>query len=156
MNNEITHTNESFAFLHTSEEFLGLILNNISSCVLLLDKHLNLQAFNDPLKSIFSNKRDEDLLYRKCGEAIGCAYQIEEQKECGKTSKCSTCELKVSALKSYVEGKPIYREGIQKPFFNIHGERENKELQFSTRLFHFKSDKYVLLIIDDVTRFSQN
>jgi len=40
---------------------------------------MELQAFNEPMMSIFSNKSDEDLLYRKCGEAIGCTYQIEEE-----------------------------------------------------------------------------
>jgi hypothetical protein len=78
MSSDLTMTNESFNFLSNSSDFLNIILNNINSCVLLLDKELKLRAYNDSLKTIFSNKKDEDLLYIKCGEAIGCAYQIEE------------------------------------------------------------------------------
>ncbi len=72
--------NISFDFLKESGEFMDLVLNNITSCVLLLDKKMQLQAFNNALKTIFSNKPNEDLLYVKCGNAIGCAYTVEEQK----------------------------------------------------------------------------
>ena len=71
MKTDITHTNERFSELSESSEFLNLILNNISSCIMLLDKDLKLRAYNDPLLSIFSNKKNENLLYRKCGEVIG-------------------------------------------------------------------------------------
>ncbi len=59
---------------------------------------MELQAFNDSLKTIFLNKKDEDVLYKKCGEAIGCAYQVEEATQCGKTSNCCKCDLRLSAL----------------------------------------------------------
>ena len=74
MSTDLTLTNVSFGFLKGSGDFLNIILNNINSCILLLDKDLKLKAFNDSLKTVFSNKKDEDLLYRRCGEAIGCAY----------------------------------------------------------------------------------
>jgi len=153
MDKDIAITNESFNFLRGSSEFLNLVLNNITCCVMLLDKDIRLRAFNDVLKTIFSNKKDENLLYRRCGEAIGCAYQIEEQKDCGDTSRCMECELRLSALQSYVSNEVVFRDKVQKPFFDYAGNKVMKHLQFSTRLFQFNREKYILLIIEDVSRY---
>ncbi len=151
METDITHTNERFSVLSESSEFLNLILNNINSCIMLLDKDLKLRAYNDPLLSIFSNKKNENLLYRKCGEVIGCAYQIEEQKLCGNTSMCRTCDLRISALTSYANNEAIFKEKITKPFFNFEGQKIDKHLQFSTRLFHYQKEKYIIMILEDIT-----
>ena len=153
MKSDLSLTNVSFSFLRNSSDFLTLILNNINSCVLLLDKDVRLQAFNDSLKTIFSNKKDEDLLYKRCGEAIGCAYQIEEQKDCGETSKCCDCELRIAALTSYMNNETIYKDHISKPFMNSNNQKVDKHLQFSTRLFHFENEKYIIMIIEDITKF---
>lgn len=153
MNTERSLTNESFNFLKGSSEFLNIILDNINSCVLMLDNEMKLQAFNNPLKTIFSNKKDEDLLYKKCGNAIGCAYQIEEQKDCGNTQKCSSCELRIAAFNSYLKNEPIYKQQTIKPFFTYDNIKVNKHLQFSTRLFQFNNDKYIIMIIEDISKF---
>ncbi|WP_282014866.1 hypothetical protein [Marinifilum flexuosum] len=151
MNNDLTHTNERFSILSNSSDFLNIILNNISSCVMLLDNELKLRAFNDPLTTIFSNKKNQELLYRKCGEVLGCAYQIEEDSPCGSTSKCNTCEIRISALLSYVENRPVYNENLIKSFVDFEGNREDKHLQFSTRLFKYRDENYIVAIIDDIT-----
>ena len=156
MKSDLALTNVSFSFLRNSSDFLTIILNNINSCVLLLDKDVRLQAFNDSLKTIFSNKKDEDLLYKRCGEAIGCAYQIEEQKDCGKTSQCCDCELRIAALTSYMDNETIYKDHISKPFFNFNNQKVDKHLQFSTRLFKFENEKYIIMIIEDITKFVES
>jgi len=152
MNSEISQTNNSFLFLSHSSNFLNLILENINSCVLLLDKNVRLKAYNDALKTIFSNRKDEDLLYVKCGEAIGCAYQIEEQTDCGNTTRCCHCELREAALLSYINDEVIYKDHIVKPFFTHDNQKVDKHLQFSTRLFYHEKDKYVIMIIEDISR----
>jgi hypothetical protein len=155
VNAEITSANQSFNFLRNSGNFLSLILNNINSCVLLLDKDVRLRAFNDSLKTIFSNKKDEHLLYMRCGEAIGCAYQINEQKDCGETSQCCNCDIRIAALTSYMNNVPVYKERVIRPFMNYNNEIEDKTLQFSTRLFEFEQEKYIVMIIEDITNFAK-
>lgn len=149
----LSQSNVSFNFLRNSSDFLNLILQNITSCVLLLNNKMELVAYNDSLKTIFSNKKDEDILYFRCGEVIGCAYSIEEKKDCGKTSQCSICELRVSAINSYLKNEVIYKERFTRPFYLTSGEKVEKHLQFSTRLFHFENDKYIIMIIEDITKF---
>jgi len=152
MSSDLTMTNESFNFLSSSSDFLNVILNNINSCVLLLDQEVKLRAYNDALKTIFSNRKDENLLYIRCGEAIGCAYQIEEKKDCGKTSRCCSCELRKSALTSYINNEAIFKDYIVKPFFTNDNKKVDKHLQFSTRLFSFNEEKYIIMIIEDITK----
>ncbi|MGQ8335079.1 hypothetical protein ACUNWD_00895 [Sunxiuqinia sp. A32] len=151
MKDKISMTNVSFDYLRHSSDFLNIILNNISSCILLLDKKMELQAFNEPLISIFSARKGEDLLYVRCGEAIGCAYQVDEMKECGKTSQCANCSIRESALLSYFEKKPIYRDNFSREFYMHNGKKVMKHLQFSTRCFEFQNDSYIILIINDIT-----
>jgi sigma-B regulation protein RsbU (phosphoserine phosphatase) len=152
MKSELTHTNTTFDYLKHSSEFVNLILNNISSCVLLLNNKMELQAYNNALKTIFSNHEGEDLLYMRCGEAIGCAHAMEEAVDCGRTTHCDTCELRVAALESYVSGESIYREHIYKPFFDHNNNKVDKHLQFSTRVFRFKKEIYIILIIEDISK----
>ncbi|OPZ96276.1 MAG: hypothetical protein BWY70_01803 [Bacteroidetes bacterium ADurb.Bin408] len=150
---ELTMQNNSFDFLRSSNEFLNILLNNINSCILLLNKETRLTAFNDNLKTIFSNKPDENLIYQRCGEAIGCAYNIEERKDCGKTSVCNDCELRNAALNSYNNNENIYKQKIVRPFYNTANQKVLKHLQFSTHLIHYYKDKYVVMLIEDVSQF---
>lgn len=91
------------------------------------------------------------MIYMRCGEAIGCAYQIDEQKQCGETSQCKQCDLRISALTSYSENEVIYKNRITKPFFTYDNKKVDKTLQFSTRLFHYDREKYIMMIVDDIT-----
>lgn len=153
MTEKVALTNVSFEFLYHSSEFLRTLLNNISSCVLLLDRNMELQAFNEPMRTIFSNKSEEHLLYKKCGNAIGCAYQVESELDCGETHMCSYCKLRESALKSYMEKRPVYKQRLTREFYTTESVKELKHLQFSTRPFYFQNDAYIMVLVDDVTPF---
>lgn len=150
-NKHISSNNISFDFLHNSKDFLNIVLNRISCSVLLLNKDMELQAFNDPVKNMFINKPDEDLLYVRCGEAIGCAYSVDEMKNCGETSKCSTCDLRVKSLEAYINKKPIYRQRFSREFYKVDGNKELKHLQFSVLPFYFSNDYYITVIVEDIT-----
>jgi nitrogen fixation/metabolism regulation signal transduction histidine kinase len=151
MKSQISNTNVSFSFLRNSSPFLNMVLNNINGCVLLLDSEMNLRAFNEPMKTIFSNKEKEDLLYMKCGEAIGCAHQVEEMKECGQTSQCNDCELRLAAMDSYLNNVVVYKEHMSKKFMDNKNNKVDKHLQFSTRLFIHDREKYIMMLIEDIT-----
>ncbi len=150
-NKKLASTNVTFEFLYNSKDFMNIILNKVPCCVILLNKDMELQAFNDPIKSLFMDKEDEHLLYVRCGEAIGCAYTIEEMKDCGKTSKCEFCELRIKAVEAYVERKPIYKNKISREFYNVKGEKKMKHLKFSVLPFYFQNDYYIILIIEDIS-----
>lgn len=148
----ISFTNLNFNYLKNSSEFLNFILNNITSCVLLLDKDLKLHAFNEPLKTVFSNYKEEHLLYKKCGNVLGCAFAVEQMVECGNTTNCETCELREKTLLSYIENKEIYKQPLTREFYTTSNHKELKHLLFSTRTFVFEQDTYIILIIEDITQ----
>lgn len=114
---------------------------------------MELRAFNDSLKTIFSNKSNEHLLYKKCGEAIGCAHTVEEEKECGSTTQCKKCKLRIAAMHSYSTKEPVYKEHIDREFYTYGSKKELRNLRFSTRHFYFEGEHYIIVIIDDVTSF---
>jgi len=151
MENDTSINNVIFRYLSGSSDFLNLIINNITSCVLLLNNEMMLKAYNDPLKTIFSNKNHEDIIYHKCGNVIGCAYAVDEEAECGTTGHCASCILRETALLSYTSGKPIFKKKLSRYFYTSETSKELKHLQFSVRTFNFKLERYILLIIDDIT-----
>lgn len=152
MDNQISSENTSFSYLKGSSDFLNIIMNNINSCVLLLDNNMRLQAFNDSMKTIFSNHENEHLLYKKCGNAIGCAYAVEEERECGNTTHCCDCDLRKNAMISYSEKKAIYKQRIDREFYRTDFQKVLKHLQYSTRHFVFEKDNYIILIVEDITQ----
>lgn len=151
-NKELASSNVTFDFLKGSEEFLNIVLNHISNAVLLLNKDMELHAFNDPLKTMFMNKPDEDLLYVRCGEAIGCAFTVEEMENCGKTSKCNNCDLRINSLEAYIHKTPVFRKKMSREFYKQDGEKEMKHLQFSVLPFYFQKDYYIIVIVEEITQ----
>jgi hypothetical protein len=149
---QISHNNTSFDYLRGSSDFLNQVINNISSCVLLLDKEMKLVAFNDSMKSIFSNRKNENLLYVKCGNALGCAFAVEEMKDCGSTTRCAKCDIRIAAMISYIEKKEVYREHVIREFYTFELTKVAKHLQFSTRFFQFEKESYIIMIVDDISK----
>lgn len=153
MDTELSLNNESFSFLNNSSDFLNILLEEITSCVLLLNKDMKLYAYNDSLKTMFSDKPDEEIILKRCGNVIGCAYAVEELEECGNTSYCDYCVLREKALISYASGKPVSKQRLDREFYINDNEKVMKHLEFSTRLFKFQKEEYIVLIIDDITEF---
>lgn len=147
----ITSENTPIKVLRSNPDFLNGILENISSCVLLLNKELKLTAYNNSIKTIFSNKPEEELLYRRCGEAIGCAATVDEMKDCSTTSKCCHCDLRRCGLKTYASGEAVYKQRISKEFYRQSGNKELRHLQFSTRKVSIDTDSYVMVVVEDIT-----
>jgi hypothetical protein len=150
---ETSNNNSSFDYLSHSGEFLNFVLEHINSCVILLNAAMELQAFNNALKTIFSNKPDEHILYKKCGNVIGCAFAVEEEAECGSTSQCQFCLLRQKAIISYANNECFYKEKFSREFYKTNTEKVMKHLQFSTRSFQFEKDKYTVMIIEDISKF---
>lgn len=152
--NIVTSENTTFEYLRRSPDFLRAVLENISSCVLLLDADMRVRAFNDALRTIFSNRPNEHLLYRRCGEALGCAHHVDEGLPCGSTSRCGSCPLRRSAISTYTHNIPVYRRAFSRRFYTVDGEKQLKHLRFSTRAIPFDDGKYVFLTVDDITQLA--
>jgi sigma-B regulation protein RsbU (phosphoserine phosphatase) len=151
MSEEYASSNISFGELLDTPGFMNQLLNNISSCLLLLNSKMELQAFNDPFKNLFSNKKDEELLYVRCGEALGCAYSVEEMKSCGETSKCKYCDLRIHAMWAYTHKQSVYKQKLEREFYTTKNEKKLKYLQYSIHPFYHNKEYYIVVIVDDLT-----
>jgi sigma-B regulation protein RsbU (phosphoserine phosphatase) len=153
MENEITSSNETFKQLRNSPEFLNSLINDICSCILLLNRKMELRAFNDPMKNLFINQKEEHLKYERCGEAIGCAYTVEEKKRCGETTKCKNCELRKDALYAYTNNKLVFNKYISREFYKTDDTKVMRHLRYSIRSFKMDNNHHIMLIINDITQF---
>lgn len=151
MESEFTSALSRFDELKASPDFLNFLLNNINSTVLLLDSKMQLQAFNEPIKTLFTNSQTKDIMYIRCGEALGCAHTVEEEKDCGSTTKCLTCELREYALMAYATHEPVYAQTMERMFYKADGSKENKMLEFSIKPVRQNNHYYLLTIINDIT-----
>lgn len=145
------HTNISFQLLFNSVVFLNKLLNSLTSCILFLNDKLELQAYNDSFETIFPYSKDKEKLYIKCGDIIGCAYNVDEEKECGTTSYCDYCLLREAALKTYISQETVFKQRFTRPFYTTKNKSEIKNLIFTTKIFDFNSEKYIMMIIDENT-----
>lgn len=148
---EFSTNNEAFSNLKNNQEFLNAIINDIGSCILLLNKDMELRAFNDPMRNLFINKKDEDILYERCGEALGCAFTVEEKKRCGETSKCSTCELRKDAIFSYVNNEAVYNKLLSREFYKKDSTKVMRHFRYSIRTFNTNNNYYIMMMINDIT-----
>jgi signal transduction histidine kinase len=135
--------------LKSSADFLKTLLDNITSAIFIVDKTSVVRNFNDSFSILFG-AADIYRLNKKCGNAIGCYYAVNENKECGDTSFCGQCNLRQSLINALTDKVPAYRQTLVREFF-INSEKHLKYLQYTTKYINYAGDKMVLVIIDDIT-----
>jgi len=135
--------------LKQSNEFLNILLDSITSAVFVVDREVRLHSFNDSFKALF-RKGETQLLGELCGNAMGCAFAVTEDKKCGETSNCDICELRKAMLGVFSRKIPAYKEKLTRVFF-IDGAPVKKHFLVSTRNLPFEGDDMAVVIVDDVT-----
>ncbi len=135
--------------LKESNAFLNVLLDNINSAVLILDPDYRIRQFNTALKSVFG-KSSGEVAGKLGGEALGCAFSVNEKTSCGLTSKCGACKLRNSAIETLRTKQAGRRKKMAREFI-IRGMPVLKFLEFSTRFIEFGGQEFALLIIDDIT-----
>jgi transcriptional regulator with PAS, ATPase and Fis domain len=80
-----------FKDLRESDDFLNALIDNITSAIFIVDRDFKVRNFNDPVQGLF--QKDEDkILGEHCGNVIGCAFIIDQGKDCGETKNCNEGE----------------------------------------------------------------
>jgi len=139
----------NFRYLRESNDFLNALIDNITSAIFLVDRNVKIRNFNDPFRALFQKEEDK-ILGNLCGNVIGCAFTVDQGKDCGETKNCNECNLRRSILKSFLDKVPTYREKIVRDFY-IGGEKISKYFQFSTKYIQWNHETMVLIVVDDVT-----
>jgi signal transduction histidine kinase len=139
--------------LRESKDFLSTLLNNITSAIFIVDEAVRIQTFNDVFRALFQRPEDQ-VLGELCGNVLGCAYAVEEGKDCGQTSCCHACGLRQSVLKALTEDVFTYRAPLTRDFY-VQGTRILKHFQYTVKSILYGDARMVLLILDDVTQIEE-
>lgn len=139
--------------LKESNQFLNLLLDDIGSAIMLVDKEIQITGVNATFKTLFG--KEEDLILGQiCGNAIGCQYLENGNADCGSTPNCQYCPLRSAIVKAFLTREPTYQEVLKRDFY-IGNKRIRKYLQFTTKFIHFNQEDNVLLILDDITKLEE-
>jgi signal transduction histidine kinase len=139
--------------LKESKDFLNTLLDNITSALFIVDEAVRIQTFNNGFRALFQKPEDR-ILGGLCGNVIGCAYTVEEGRDCGQTSRCHECGLRQSVLKAFTEDAFTYRAPLTRDFY-VQGRRIFKHLQYTVKSILYRNARMVLLILDDVTQLEE-
>ncbi len=135
--------------LRESTEFLNLLVDNVTSAVFLVDEEVRLRQFNNAFEKLFS-KDQAKLMSNFCGNALGCAFAVEEEVDCGCASHCAKCSLRRSILKAFTEKVPTYKARLDRVFY-IGDEPVQKRFIYSSLHVTYKGTPVIMVIVDDFT-----
>jgi sigma-B regulation protein RsbU (phosphoserine phosphatase) len=135
--------------LRESNEFLNLLLDNINTAVLIADEDLRIQQVNDFFLSLFGIS-GKGVAQDRFGNVAGCAFAVNENRNCGATSHCVTCLIRGSLMETLLRQIPVDKVSLDRVFY-IEGVPTRKHLEFSTRYLSFQGSKMILVLIYDVT-----
>ena len=135
--------------LHESNDFLNLLLDNISSAVLIADEKGRIHRFNRSFLDLFDSPQ-RDPTETRFGEAMRCRYREDESRPCGETTHCENCILRQTLIETLTKDVPVDRAPLTREFYR-EGRAETRHLELSTRGLSFKGREMVLVIIHDVT-----
>jgi len=135
--------------LKESNEFLNILFDNITSALFIVDQNAKVENVNDSFSILFQ-KREEQILGKLCGNAIGCAIAMDANADCGTTPYCQTCKLRKDILKAMSEKIPSYKRKLTRDFYD-QTNKSTKHFLYTTKYIGFDGKKYALIIVDDLT-----
>ncbi len=139
--------------LKESNEFLADLYEHLTTAIFLADSETRLVHFNNSFTTLFHRPEDA-ILGELCGNAIGCAFPLDEGTDCGHTSKCPSCPLRASIVSAFTAGQSTYGEELEREFV-LEGRRIRKKLRFTTKLRSYRGTLYALVLLDDVTALAE-
>ncbi len=140
--------------LKESNDFLNILLDNITSAIFIVDDENKLQEVNEYCGLMFG-KPAERFINQLCGNALGCYNTVLYGQKCGETPACKGCVLRESIQRSLCGKIPTDKEILEREF-EINDKKTKKILQYSTRHIKYNTKRMVLVIVDDITIKEEN
>lgn len=123
----------------------------VDECELILDKKFRIVKYDKSFFNVFTSKINSDLNNERFGDAIGCSDKIDDGKQCGYTSKCDKCSLRISTFSSYFTGEELNHKFYLKKVYNSSDKSENLVFDFSTKQVSLNGDKFVSMTIKNIS-----
>ncbi|UUV16857.1 GGDEF domain-containing protein [Fusobacteria bacterium ZRK30] len=140
--------------LKKSENFLEVLMDNLESNIMVVNQDIKVESVNPFLKNML-HKDLNQIEGKKCGNALGCRHAVEEGKNCGETTFCSTCNLRKTIISTLADRSNHSGNVLSREFY-MNGEKKKKYFLYSCKHVKFNSDDMALLIMNDVTELEEN
>lgn len=140
--------------LKKSENFFKILMGSLESNVILVNQDIKIESVNPFLQNMI-NKDLKQIEGKKCGNALGCHYAIDEDKECGETSFCKSCNLRKTII-STLANKSDHSGNVLSREFYLNGEKIKKYFLYSCKHVRINSSDMALLIMNDVTELEES
>jgi len=140
--------------LKDSSEFLNILFDNINSALFIVDNEIKVREFNNAF-SLLLNRRAEDIIGKLCGNALGCAFTVDENALCGEASYCKQCDLRKSLIFGFTKQVPTDKQHLLREFY-INGVKVPKHFLYTTRYIVFDGKEMILMIVDDITELEES
>jgi sigma-B regulation protein RsbU (phosphoserine phosphatase) len=135
--------------LKFSNEFINTVLESITSAIFIVDKDVRVIEFNDAIRAIFQ-KKDEEIIRKYCGDALGCSFTVIEEKHCGDTSYCHQCTIRGAIVRALDKKEATIKKVISREF-RIKDFFIKKHFQATVKPFDYNDSEYALIIFEDIT-----
>ncbi len=132
-----------------SSEFLQVVLQNITSAVLILDKDLRIYHINNVAGLLFGQST-QDMVGRLFGNAVCCLTALKNGTACGASPACAACSIRNTIQSVISRRRPVVKMKYTQDIL-VGGERERKILQYSAKYIRFAGEVFVIIIMDDIT-----
>lgn len=139
--------------LRESKEFLNTILDSMESAVLLLDEEMRIHHANKRFQDLFHHS-ETSVIGVCCGNALSCGHAVEENAECGRSSRCGSCGLRTAARQA-LRGEVPSRSRLVRRFY-LHGAPVRKHLDFCCRPMTYRGRNMALAVLHDVTELEEH
>jgi sigma-B regulation protein RsbU (phosphoserine phosphatase) len=135
--------------IKSSPELLNTVFDHMTSAVFIVDKTLDVRAFNSSFETWFKGDSQE-ILNHLCGNVLGCVYTSLENVECGNTTFCKACELRNSIVLAIENGTTTTNQMIEREFEVSEGF-VLKFFRFTCKALPYDGEIFAVLMLDDVT-----
>lgn len=130
-------------------EFLQVVMQNITSAVLVMDRDARIYHINDVAGLLFGQKT-QDMVGRLFGNAICCLVTQRSGMECGKFPSCAACSIRTAIEDVINKRRPIVKKKYTQDI-SIDGKKEQKIIQYSAKYIRYADEIFVIVIMDDIT-----
>lgn len=134
------------------DQFFHTIINAIPSPLLVEDQDLRIIQYNSAASVLFGQE-PEHILRHKTGDTLHCVNAAKTTKGCGHSADCSSCNVRNSVKQAFAD-KMINR--LKTKMDLVSGNKVQEiHLLVTTSPFVFKENRYVLLLLEDISELIQ-
>jgi PAS domain S-box-containing protein len=136
-------------YMEDQDSNLNLIINSAPVAMIILDNNRKISQVNDAALVIMEKKR-EAVLGKSMGESFDCIGSKMEDVECGTSSICEFCELKIASDVAFHSDKYTSDIEISKVLVK-HGKEQDYWFKAGVTPVSIKGKKAVVISIMDIT-----